>query len=76
MPDSARGVLIRRRLATGELPRGSARAWAGKGGPGLPCDACGESIASTDVEVELELNRLYRFHGDCFRIWTVLQATS
>jgi hypothetical protein len=80
MPDSPRGRLIRERVAQGLLPHVTEpTCWAGKTSIEVVCDGCLEPIAPDEVTMELvldPLDRKYFFHGDCFRIWTVVQATS
>jgi hypothetical protein len=78
MPNEARvRALARGVLQTGTVPRREPdRTWGGKG-VGLPCTVCGESIAPTDTEYELEffhdgaapgLDR-FHLHLRCFAAW-------
>jgi hypothetical protein len=63
---------IRRLLDSRELPCEPDRAWAGRGGHGTHCVACGEPIASSDVEFEVELlsgGPVLRLHRLCYAIW-------
>jgi hypothetical protein len=63
---------IRRLLANRQLPCEEGRAWAGRGGSGTHCVACGEPIAPTDVEFEVELSSggpALRLHRVCYAVW-------
>lgn len=63
---------IRRLLDSRELPCDQDRAWAGRGGAGTHCVACGEPIAATDIEFEVELlsgGPVLRLHRLCYTIW-------
>jgi hypothetical protein len=62
---------VRQMLETGALPCDEhGKVWAGRG-VGTHCVACGESIAPTDVEFEVELpsGPPLRLHRVCHRIW-------
>jgi hypothetical protein len=62
---------VRRMLETGVLPcDGDGKVWAGRG-VGTHCAACGEPIAPTDVEFEVELSSgtALRLHRVCHGIW-------
>jgi hypothetical protein len=62
---------VRQMLETGALPCDEhGKVWAGRG-VGTHCVACGESIAPTDVEFEVEVSSgaPLRLHRACHRIW-------
>ena len=63
---------IRRLLESRTLPCDQDRAWAGRGGHGTHCVACGEKIGTADVEFEVELlsgGPMLRLHRVCYAIW-------
>lgn len=70
MPDSPREIAVRDRLAKGLLPHleEPPKVWMGKG-TGRPCDGCGEPIRPDDIETEIDLDRTYRFHEACLKVW-------
>lgn len=63
---------IRGLLESRVLPCDQDRAWAGRGGHGTHCVACGERIGPADVEFEVELvsgGPMLRLHRVCYAIW-------
>jgi hypothetical protein len=78
MAEPARRWELERRaeakIDAGELPavfRGSTRAG---GGSGEPCDLCGQTVAKSGIEYEVEWQkevavRVLRFHLECFQAW-------
>ncbi|HEX6211795.1 MAG TPA: hypothetical protein VF136_13525 [Methylomirabilota bacterium] len=62
---------MRRMLETGALPCDEpGKVWAGRG-VGTHCAACGEPIAVTDIEFEVDLasGTTLRLHRLCHEIW-------
>lgn len=62
---------VRRMLETGALPCDEpGKVWAGRG-VGTHCAACGEPIAVTDIEFEVDLasGTTLRLHRLCHEIW-------
>lgn len=64
---------IRQMLETGEIPCDEPdKIWAGRG-TGSHCAACGEAIAPTEVEYEVDLppgrGSTLRLHRACHDIW-------
>jgi hypothetical protein len=62
---------VRQMLETGALPCDEhGKVWAGRG-VGTHCAACGEPVAVTDVEFEVELpsGPALRLHRVCHGIW-------
>jgi hypothetical protein len=71
MDNASVRVRVREMLDTGELPCDEqGKVWAGRGA-GTHCVACGEPIALTDVEFEVELTSgaPLRLHRVCHEIW-------
>jgi len=63
---------VRHMITVAELPCEEGKTWAGRGGIGDTCMACGESIAPTEIEYEVDLpsSRItLRLHLACHRIW-------
>lgn len=71
-------AIIRRKLATGELPHDSIpRFWGGKS-DGEDCDACGEVIAAEQLLMEAisrTNNQGIQFHVECFYLWDAERET-
>jgi hypothetical protein len=67
---------IRERLRSGEVPKQrQARMWGGNGA-GFACSACGDIIATDDLEMELQFLTengftSRRFHTLCFAVWEI-----
>lgn len=62
---------VRQMLETGALPCDEpGKVWAGRG-VGTHCAACGEPIAVTDIEFEVDLlsGTTLRLHRVCHEIW-------
>jgi hypothetical protein len=62
---------VRRMLEAGALPCDEpGKVWAGRG-VGTHCAACGEPIAVTDIEFEVDLasGTTLRLHRLCHEIW-------
>ena len=65
------------RCEAGELVnRAPVKTWAGEGS-GQRCSLCGEPIASSQVEYEVdvpdgEVLRTFRFHLLCHQVWSVV----
>jgi hypothetical protein len=65
-------------LEGGVLPRSkAARSWGGRGS-GLPCALCGNAIAESGPEIELEFDGTasspsLRFHLQCHSLWETLR---
>ncbi len=71
MENASIRVRVRRMLETGALPCDEhGKVWAGRG-VGTHCAACGEAIAATDIEFEVELasGAALRLHRLCHEIW-------
>ena len=72
MKDSdAVAAVIRSRVMSGELPRNKPTSiWAGYGSD-MPCDGCGRSIGSGEVEYEVDMQdgRSLRLHHACLIVW-------
>jgi hypothetical protein len=63
---------IRRLLDTRQLACDQGQVWTGRGGHGTHCVACGQPIAPTDIEFEVELRSdrpVLRRHRVCYAIW-------
>lgn len=64
--------IVRRKLATGELPQDSiSRFWGGLS-HGEECDACGERLRPEQIIVEAistRTNQGLQFHVGCFYVW-------
>jgi hypothetical protein len=71
--------IARRRIADGQLPRGTAlRMWGGHGN-GRPCALCDKPIGHTEVELEVEQHtdgvaRTFIFHAVCQSVWQLESA--
>jgi hypothetical protein len=64
-------VRVRQMLETGRLPCDEpGKVWAGRG-VGTHCAACGEPIATSDIEFEVDLvsGASLRLHRTCHEIW-------
>ena len=63
-------VRIRQMVERGQIPCEEPETlWAGKG-TGDSCLACGQPIATTEVEYEVEFAAAtYRLHRPCYMIW-------
>lgn len=63
-------LIVRRKLATGDLPQDSiSRFWGGLSN-GEACDACEESIDQIIVEaISTRTNHGLQFHVGCFYVW-------
>jgi len=69
------GPKIRDGITDGRLPtRTPSRTWFGFAQGDTSCTACGDSIATRELECEAEFpeeSRTWLFHGACFEIWEV-----
>ena len=63
------GAIVRRRLATGELPKGEEAALTLNLGLISPCDACGSPITGMECIAEFHDGRKLRFHALCIEAW-------
>ena len=64
-------AVIRRKVATGLLPKHApVKVWAGYGS-GKKCDACElpTSTAGIEYEVDMADHRTFLFHEDCLTAW-------
>jgi hypothetical protein len=71
MRTQERQVLVHLRIELGELPEPieRVRLWAGSGSQ-RPCEICGETIAASDVEYELDVDeRTLVLCVPCYLIW-------
>ena len=61
---------VRILITTGALPCEPGKTWAGRG-VGDTCVACGEPIAATDIEFEVDVRPglSVRLHRRCHTIW-------
>jgi hypothetical protein len=73
--DAVLRARAREAIQSGALPRDDPlHTWGGRG-TGRPCDVCGRSILSTEIELELEFVAvgrplpLHRMHPRCFIAW-------
>lgn len=77
MDQEALRLLIRRKLADGDLPHNSIpRIWGGPGN-GEDCDACRGVISNTQFLMEgisTLANQGVQFHVECFYIWDLERA--
>ena len=68
---------IRRRVESGEIPRrGPVRVFGGYNSSSAVCDACGRTIGSKEVLIEIEFPatrsaplRIARMHRKCHELW-------
>jgi hypothetical protein len=64
-------AVVRQKIAAGILPNETpVKVWVGKG-MGKPCDACGTTVTSADIEYETDQpdGRTLRFHQPCLAVW-------
>ena len=75
VPESLR-VLIRAKLADGQLPHGNIRVSGGPGS-GETCVACGEAITTSNFVMQGVSGgvRAVEFHVQCFYVWDIERAT-
>jgi hypothetical protein len=75
--DSLR-VLVGRKLADGNLPRGALGAVSQTYGASEVCDACAKHVSPSDVlyRVYGAGFRRFHFHRACFSIWRVESAVT
>src|SRR5262245_57306312 len=70
-PDSTDELseIVRRKLATGELPKGEHAKIMLNLGPITSCDGCGKPITGMEHLTELHDGRKFRFHTLCMDVW-------
>ena len=72
-------LIVRRKLATGDLPQDSITRFWGGISHGEECDACGELIGSDQLIIEAistRTNQGIQFHVGCFYVWDVERDVS
>jgi hypothetical protein len=78
MPDEpSLRAKAREAIRSGRLPTKKPDRMFGGAGTGIPCAVCGESVARSDAEIEIEFNRhgatpgldQHHLHYRCFAAW-------